>query len=226
MDSTRGGIRVIGFDVDGTLIHNPQEKTVWQIFNKAFIGNDEINRKRFHDFRSGRLTYADWVALDVEDWIRLGIARPQMEELIRSSLSPVAEARETIEQLHQRGYRLAVISGTLNLTLEVLLDGLPFDRVFSNQIYFDPAGRIVGYRATEFDDAGKARALLEVAAEFGCGPEQCAFVGDHWNDLSALEVAGLGIAFCPKDQAVRRQADVVIEQGPLSRLLDFFPEVD
>jgi phosphoserine phosphatase len=219
------GIRTVCFDVDGTLVHHPEGKTVWQVLNERFLGNDQLNKERFSAFRSGRITYAEWVALDIGDWMSRGIRRGDIEAVIHEQLGLVAGARETMDELRVRGYRLAVISGTLDLTLELLLDGFPFDRVFTNRIFFGAGGAIDGWEATPYDVDGKARALRKLATSFGHPPGQCAFVGDHWNDLAALGAAGLGIAFCPKDDVVRRAADVVVEEGPLTRLLPLFPEV-
>ncbi len=216
-------IRIVCFDVDGTLIQHDDDKTVWQVLHERFVGDRQLNRERFERFRAGSLRYGEWVALDVGDWMMRGVTRAQIEDAVRGFLRPVDGARETIEELRRRGYLLAVVSGTLNVTLDLLLDGLPFDRVFSNRIFFDAAGAITGWAATAYDMAGKARAMREVAAEHGLTTAECAFVGDHWNDLDALGCAGLGVAFRPKDDEVRRVAHVVIEDGPLTRLLDHLP---
>ena len=225
MGDRNARVRVICFDVDGTLVHHPAGKTVWQVLNDRFLGDPALNAARFEDFRVGRLSYAEWVALDVGDWVVRGADRGQIEKIIRETLTVVHGARETLEALRRRGYRLAVISGTIDLTLDLLLEGFPFDRVFTNKLFFDGKGRICGWLATPYDVGGKARALDRVAAEFGVDARRCAFVGDHWNDLAALERAGLAIAFHPKDDEVRGAADIVIEGGSLTRLLDIFPEI-
>lgn len=218
-------VRVICFDVDGTLVHHPTGKTVWQVLNDRFLNDPALNAARFADFRAGKLSYAEWVALDVGDWVARGADRGQIETIIRETLTVVDGARETLEALRRRGYRLAVISGTIDLTLDLLLEEFPFDRAFTNKLFFDGKGRICGWQATPYDVGGKARALDQVAAEFGVDARRCAFVGDHWNDLAALGRAGLAIAFHPKDDDVRAAADIVIEGGPLTRLLDIFPEI-
>lgn len=222
-NARRGPIRVIGFDVDGTLVHHDDGKTVWQVLNERFLPTPTLNRERFAMYQAGRLTYAEWVALDIGDWRARGVCRADIEDAIHRELRVVDGARETMDTLRARGYRLAIISGTLDITLELLLAGLSFDAVFTNRIYFEATGAIAGWDATRYDVEGKARALGELAARFRCRTTSCAFVGDHWNDLPALAEAGLGIAFCPKDDAVRAAADVVVEEGPLTRLLDLFP---
>lgn len=218
-------IRVVCFDVDGTLVQHPEGKTVWQVLNERFLRDQALNKVRFEQFRSGRISYAEWVGLDIGDWIARGVGREDIESAVRETLVPVDGARETIDVLRSRGYRLGVVSGTLDVTLDLLLRDVLFDRVYTNKIFFDGAGRIAGWEATRFDVDGKARALEQIARGFGVGVERCAFVGDHWNDLAALTLAGLGVAFHPKDDDVRRAADVVVEEGPLTRLLDLFPEI-
>jgi phosphoserine phosphatase len=219
-------IRIVCFDVDGTLVHHPEGKTVWQVLNERFLGDMALNRARFDLFRAGRISYGEWVALDIGDWIARGVGRTEIENTIRETLTVVDGARGTMDELRARGYRLGVVSGTLDITLELLLSGFPFDCVYTNQVFFDGAGKIVGWQATSFDVDGKARALEQIAARFGLGVEQCAFVGDHWNDLAALARAGLGVAFHPKDDEVSRAADIVVPDGPLTRLLDLFPEIE
>jgi len=213
------------FDVDGTLVHHPREETVWQVLNRAFLGDDARNEERFRRFLAGDLAYADWVALDVGDWIERDVRRDDIVDVIRRELAPAPGARETIVELHRRGYRLAVISGTLDVVIETLLPGLPFDRVLTNRIEFGPDGRITGWRATPYDVDGKGEAVEMIAREMGLPPRRCAFVGDHWNDLAAFARVGTAIAFHPKDERVRAAADLVIESGPLDALLPWFPGV-
>ncbi len=216
-------VKVVCFDVDGTLIEHEQDKTIWQLLNVAFHDGAELNKLRFDAFRRGLISYEEWVALDILDWKSRGVRRDAIAELILGSLVPVEGVRETIDGLRDRGLRVVVISGTLGITLELLLPDLQFDRVFTNEIEFEEDGRIGGWRATPFDVDGKAAAIEMVAGEFGVTPEQCAFVGDSWNDLHAFEKAGLGIAFRPKLDEVRKAADVVIEDGSIARVLDLIP---
>ena len=49
------GIRLVAFDVDGTLVRSPCGRTVWEILNERFVGTSRINRERYAAFREGRL---------------------------------------------------------------------------------------------------------------------------------------------------------------------------
>ncbi len=215
-------IRAIVFDVDGTLVEHPEGKTIWQLVNERHAGGDALNRARMEAYRRGEITYAEWVALDVSDWAAHGVGREMIEAIVRNELRPVPGALETIAALDGRGYPLALVSGTLNVTVDLLLAELPFLYRFTNRIWFDHEGRIRSWKATPYDGEGKARALERIASRLGLTCGECAFVGDHWNDIAALRRAGLGIAYRPKDDAVRSAASVVIDDGPLTQLLDWF----
>ncbi len=218
-----GKIRLVVFDVDGTLIEHPEDKTVWQVLNERFLATRTLNVERFEAFRAGRLSYADWVALDVGDWKKRGVRREEIVDAIRACLRPVPGAAETIGALRERGYRVAVVSGTLDITLELLLADIDFDRVFTNKLFFDESGCLSGWQATPYDVDGKAHALEELSRSMELALDEIAFVGDHWNDLSALRIAGFGFAYKPKDLELCEVADVVLPGGSLTQILEHLP---
>jgi len=199
---------LVCFDVDGTLVVHPQEKVVWQVLNERFLGSDHANEERLKAYRRGEISYPEWVALDIGDWIGAGARREAIVEGV-GELRLVGGARETLAALKQAGCRLAVISGTLDICLDTLFPDHPFDEVYTNRIWFDSDGRIAGWEATPFDMEGKARALREIAGREGIPLERCAFVGDHTNDVEAAREAGLAIAFNPKSRDIEQASDVV-----------------
>ncbi len=213
---------LVAFDVDGTLVRHAAGKVVWELFNGAFGGDDSVNVARFRAYRAGEISYPDWVALDVGDWVRVGATREQMATIIEAELSATPGSVEALERLRACGYRLAVISGTLDITLELLFPAHPFEQVRTNALFFDGAGRVCDWRATPYDMEGKAEALAEIAAEMGIPLERTVFVGDNINDVYVMRRAGLAIAFEPKAEEVREAADVIVEGNMLEvvELLD------
>ena len=214
---------LVCFDVDGTLVIHPEEKIVWEILNRRFTGNDEVNVSRFEQYRSGEITYAEWVALDVAGWLGARATRAQIIEAI-GDLRLVDGAHETLAELHRRGYKLGIISGTLDIVLETLLPEHPFDDVFVNRLCFDADGVLEGCVPTPYDVDGKARALREIAAREGIPLERCAFVGDAFNDVEVAREAGFAVAFNPKCDELARVCDVSVRAANLSALLRYFPD--
>jgi phosphoserine phosphatase len=222
MCPTKRPYDLICFDVDGTLVVHPQEKIVWEILNRRFTGDDTVNHSRFRQYKSGEITYPDWVALDVGDWLSAGATRPEIVEAIRD-LRLIDGTHETLAELKLRGYKLAIISGTLDVVLETLLPEHPFDDVFVNQLSFDERGVLAGWRATPYDVDGKARGLRDIAAREGIPIERCAFVGDAFNDVEVARVAGFSVALNPKCDEMIEACNVVIEGTDLRLLLPLFP---
>lgn len=213
---------LICFDVDGTLVVHDEQKIVWEILNHRFTGADAAEADRFRQFSAGEITYAEWVALDVGDWLAAGATRDQIVEAIRD-LRLIEGAHETLAELRRRGYKLAIISGTLDVVLDALLPEHPFDDVFVNRLRFGADGRLVGWQATPYDVDGKARALREIAAREGFEISRCAFVGDSFNDIEVAREAGFSIALNPKCRELEAVCDVVVRGGHLSLLLPHFP---
>lgn len=213
---------LICFDVDGTLVVHPEGKIVWEILNHRFTGADAINAVRFHDYRAGAITYAEWVALDVGDWLKAKATREQILEAI-GELRLVGGACETLHELKRRGYKLAVVSGTLDIVLDTLLPDHPFDDVFTNHLHFDRDGLLTGWTATEYDVAGKALALREIAEREGIPLERCAYVGDAMNDLEIAREAGFAIAFNSSCRDLIEICAVSVYGDDLGLLLPHFP---
>lgn len=211
---------LVAFDVDGTLVEHPRNKTVWEVLNAAFAGGDDVNRERYAQYRAGRLSYADWVDLDVGSWRAAGATRADLVAAL-APLTLVRGARETLDAIKAHGMRLAVISGTLDLLLETLFPDHPFDEVYTNRIDFAADGSIASWRATPYDMEGKAVALRKIAAREGVPLSRCAFVGDHSNDLSAAKIAGFTVAFNPKSPDLEAIAGGVVRSTDLRDVLPY-----
>ena len=212
---------LVAFDVDGTLINSDDGRVVWQLLNERY--DPELgNAKRFKAYMRKEITYPQWVDLDVGTWVAADARREEMAQVITRHLRLVPGARETISTLAQRGYRLAVISGTIDLTLELLLPEHPFESVFTNKIRFHDDGRIAGWEATPYDMDGKAEALISLAREMEIPLSRTVYVGDNFNDIQVMGAAGLAVAFEPKGQEVEQAVDSVIS-GDMRGLLEILP---
>lgn len=209
---------LVAFDVDGTLVHHPEDKTVWEVLNHRFTGSDDQNVERWDLYKQGKISYAEWVTLDIASWRDAGAT---LETITGSfgALTLVDGARETLDALKSRGARLAVISGTLDVMLDALFPDHPFDEVYTNHIAFDAEGCISHWRATPFDMDGKGIALRSIALREDIPLSRCAFVGDHANDVAAARLAGFSVAFNPKSAELEAAASVVVRSRNLRDIL-------
>lgn len=212
---------LICFDVDGTLVEHPDNKVIWEVLNTRILGNDDVNKKRFRMYSDGEISYDEWVELDVGGWMEHGATRSQILEAV-GEFNLIEGARETVTELKRRGYRLAVISGTLDIMIDTLFPDHPFEAVFTNKVLFDRNGTLESWEATPFDLHGKPVALRSLVERFDTSLERSAFVGDGDNDVPLLGVAGYFVAFNPRSRELEERSDIVIKRRDLRALLEIF----
>ncbi len=210
--------RIVCFDVDGTLVDNVVYS--WEIFHDYFkvdMKKRENAKKQFFD---GKISYEKWALHDIGLWKEKRAKRKDFLDAI-SHLKLMNGAIETIRELKKRNLKLAIISGSINIILESLMPYYTkyFNYVFLNRLFFDKNGSISNIEITPFDIYGKAEALKIIAKKENISLKECVFIGDHRNDIPVMKECGLSIAFDPKDNELRKVADVVIENKDLKEVL-------
>ncbi|MBS3105920.1 HAD family phosphatase [Candidatus Woesearchaeota archaeon] len=212
--------KLICFDVDGTLIDNVTFS--WQIFHDYFQTDRHRREDAKKKFLNGEITYLQWAEHDISLWRETNAKKEDFLKAI-GHLKLMQGAMETLSELKRKGFKLAVISGSLNIILEKFIPDYSefFDDVFLNKIYFDENGTISGVKATEFDMEAKAIALKKIAEREKIKMEECVFIGDYLNDMKIMQEAGLGIAFNCNYEELKKVADVVIDKKDLREVLKF-----
>ncbi len=89
--------------------------------------------------------------------------------------------------LQLTGVEIAIISGRSTKTVEHRMNSLGINHVFQ------------GKRV-------KLQVFEQLIAELNLQPEECAFVGDDWVDLSIMSRVGLAIAVQDADSVVKKHA--------------------
>lgn len=209
---------LVAFDIDGTLVRGPNGMTVWEVLNLRYTGIPEVNRERYALYKEGKLSYAEWVALDIGSWRDAGATR---EDIVRGfeALALVPGTREALARLRDRGCRLFAISGTLDLMLNTLFPDHPFEEVWANHIGFDPEGRIDHWKATPFDMDGKAKVFRALLLRESVPAARSAFVGDSSNDVWIAREAGLCVAFNPNSAELEAEAGAIVRGDDLRDIL-------
>ena len=107
-------IRLIAFDVDGTLVEHPERLVIWQLLNRRFLGDLAVSDQRYFDFMDGKFDYDAWVAMDVSDWITAGAHRNEMAEEVRQ-LRLIPGAHEVLAGLRALGIDLDATTARLEV---------------------------------------------------------------------------------------------------------------
>jgi phosphoserine phosphatase len=214
--------KLVCFDVDGTLVDNLAYS--WQMFHDYFKTDPEKREKAKKRFYNGEISYLEWAQHDIDLWIEKGATKSQFwDAMEKTNIKLMNGALEVIKKLKKEGYKLAIISGTINIVLEHLLPDYEslFDDIYLSRIYFDKDGKISKVEATEFDMAKKADALRKIAEKEKISLAECVFIGDHHNDVEIAKEAGLSIAFDAKDEELRKVCDIIVDKKDLREILKF-----
>ena len=209
--------KLVCFDLDGTLIEGMS--SIWVEIENA-LGVAHKTKPAKDAFFNKTLSYDDWLKHDVEIWKEHGLRKKQVLDLLKP-FSVMPGALETLETLKKEGYKIAVISDSINLVLEACLPNYAdfFDDVFINKISFDETGHISGYTPTKFGFEKKADGIKHICTREGISLAESVFIGDHDNDVEAARSAGLSIAFNPKSEKLKEVADHCIAEKDLRLIL-------
>lgn len=132
-------------------------------------------------------------------------------------------AKELVDELHARGYKIGLVSGGFHDIVDRLADSLTIDYVKANRLEVVD-GYLTGCTTGEIvTKETKLKMLQEWAADNGLSLSQTIAMGDGANDLAMIQAAGIGVAFCAKP-LVRRQAPYQINEPNLYQLIDLLDE--
>jgi phosphoserine phosphatase len=213
---TRHPLRLAVFDLDGTL---KVAFSPWRYLHEALGVEDQaaVYRARFFN---GEIDYWEWARLDAALWKGVPLAR--VEELFRRSEYRPG-VREVFALLCQHSVPAAIVSSGLTVHVRQVAADLGVRRTVSNELVVCD-GHLTGEVVVNVTEDSKGAAMEVLRNEFGARPEECLAVGDGTADVDLFEQAGLAIAVCPRDDHVRRAADVVIEDGDLHAIIPLLTE--
>jgi glucosyl-3-phosphoglycerate synthase len=143
---------------------------------------------------------------------------------------PVIEGtKEIIAELKRRGYIVGIISDSYDCITNHIKIKLGMDFSLSNELEFSKSICTGEVKIPSFlfshpeslckHTLCKTNALLNVLNKYQIKRENTIAIGDSMNDLCMIKEAGLGIAFCSKDELVNHHADIVIHEPNFTELL-------
>lgn len=132
-------------------------------------------------------------------------------------------AKELVDDLHARGYKIGLVSGGFHETVDRLAAQLQIDYVKANRLEVVD-GYLTGQTTGEIVTKDTKVTMLETwAKENGLSLTQTVAMGDGANDLPMIKRAGLGVAFCAKP-LVQQEAPYQINQPDLYQLINLIDQ--
>lgn len=204
-------IRLAVFDLDGTL--TPID-SLWKYLHDEF-GTWDKGRIAAQRYRRGEISYREWAETDASCWAGESLGR------ITESLGRIPYrqgAGELFKVLREKSVKTAIISAGLSILADKVARELGADLAVSNELETND-GRLTGGIKVRVSVKDKARIVEQIAQEISVTLDRVALIGDRAFDLSIPTC--LKIGYKPKDDTARQQADYVVDDDDLSKLLRY-----
>jgi len=172
-------IKVISFDLDGTLFDNMFVDSVWleeipRLYSvEKGVSFDEARKTVKREYDLVGKERLEWY--DIYYWIRKFGFNVEAKELLRNfenRIRAYPEVSNVLEQLKQRGFRLVVVTNAIREFVELELEKAEmkdcFERVFSSTSDFGVVKKTV-------------KLYQRVCDILGVSPQEMIHVGDDWN---------------------------------------------
>jgi phosphoserine phosphatase len=207
------------FDMDGTLI---QGRLVFALADRFDLTD------RVRSIQSRRLTPGHEQTRAIAE-LFAGLTRKDLESAI-ASIPFTKNCERTIAALKHRGYKIGIISDSYTIAAGLVANRLNLDFVMANKLEI-LNGKITGKvdMPLGWDKIGCyckisvcKRYHLEKSAEQFCVPiRNTLAVGDTKSDICMIQRAGVGVAFMPKDEEIKKASDKIVTEPDLLKVLEF-----
>jgi phosphoserine phosphatase len=202
--------RIVMLDMDSTLI----EQEVINLLGQAAGKSSEIEAIT-DKAMAGDL---DFKAALIERVSLLKGLDHNILSQVRDQISLTKGAIKLVDELHQQGHKVGVVSGGFIEVIEPILKSLEIDFYRANKLKIQDGVLTGEIDGPLIDSHAKRMALEEFADQEQVQLEQTVAIGDGANDLEMIKAAGLGIAFNAKPK-VAAAADTTISNQDLSTVL-------
>ena len=202
--------RIVMLDMDSTLIEQEVINLLGQAAGKS-IEIEAITDKAM----AGDLDFK--TALIERVSLLKGLDHKILSQ-VRDQITLTKGAKKLVDELHQQGHKVGVVSGGFIEVIEPILKSLEIDFYRANKLKIQDGVLTGEIDGPLIDSHAKRMALEEFADQEQVRLEQTVAIGDGANDLEMIKAAGLGIAFNAKPK-VAAAADTTISNQDLSTVL-------
>ncbi len=228
-NKTKKEIKLAVFDIDGTIVKAENKTSIFNLLEskKGLDKEAQEIREKYQDNLT-ESSLMEWSIKSFELYKKCGVTQVDLFEVATSYLKPASGFKKTLNYLHKRGVKTAVVSGSIKNTFDIFAEAnkIKMDYEFiSNYYIFDDKGNLVDKELHNYNFSGKVKAISEICKNEGICMENVLFVGDGINDKEALNQAGVGIAFNTDNREVIEAADIHIKGKSFSKVLKSLKEI-
>lgn len=183
---------LIVFDLNKTLI----KENSWRDLNLAMGVTSAEDAELMEQARRGEITDAEGQAALLKIYQQRGdVSRSNIEKILWQ-YTYMPYARDVVDDLKNRGYNLAIISGAMDILVQHVAAELQITWWrSSNRFIFDENDQLIQIQSPEKDTSDKLCQLQQLVGELNIALADCMVVGDGANDVALFQVTGNGITF-------------------------------
>lgn len=215
-------ITTIVLDIDGTL----SNEVSWLKLTEFLGASIESHKKIFDDYKNSITDYPTAKSKLIKLWHDTGNAnRSKMLKIFRSWVLR-SDAKEIVEYLRAKGYRLCIMSGSVDLYVQSVAEKLGIPDYYANtELVFDEEGGLIDFHYFINQAETKFQHFSEFAQNNRLSTKECAIIGNGDSDVILFRELGYGVAVDHDiHEEVKEYADEVISE--LSEIKKIFGEIN
>ncbi len=211
-------IKMILCDMDGTLVNylNEPFNSTWDVFPEILSAQKKKKWVELRNFYLDKIRNEDSKQKQkdfYDEWFnkQVNLLKNLSVEKVYSVFFPIpySKGAESFFSSLNGEYIRGILSSGIGFVAEKIKNDLDFDFQSSSDLETE-AGKFTGKGQINFDLSEKDKALFSFSKRYNVGLEEICYIGDHFNDIPAWEVAGLSVAFNPKEKELEKKVDYVI----------------
>jgi phosphoserine phosphatase len=209
-------IDLVLFDMDGVLTDTISS---WKYIHEYFGCSNE---RSVDEYLRGEIDDMEFIKRDVTLWKENGkpIKKDRLVDIL-SDIPLMRGAKECIDMLKENQIYTVIVSAGLDILAERVGKKLDIDFVFANGIKTDENGRLNGEGIVGVGLIHKDKNVINISDQLNIPLENIVGVGNSCFDIPMLETCGMGIAFNPEDECIKKVADFVVEGKDLRNILPY-----
>ncbi|MBE5746422.1 MAG: HAD family hydrolase [Clostridiales bacterium] len=204
-------MNTIIFDFDGTL--SKEKFNIWKLLWLECgysTDKDSLYAKLYKAHTIDKLiTRKEWFDLTCKAFKDKGLTKDKFKK-VSEKIELIDGTHELIKELHDKGYKLCIVSGCIKQAIEIALKDSKqyFDVIQANEVCFDENNIIDKFIITPYDFKGKATFITEFAKKHNIKTNAIVFVGNGINDEFAFKSGCKTLCINPEDKTQSENKDI------------------